>query len=94
MSSCRLIFPGVRSSLVFSGFDLSLLPLVFSLILTVASRLLPSVTSKVVPSVLAFSVFWSLQCLISTLTQRGGGGHSFRLTFSVALWGGRNAANK
>ena len=50
------IFPGFRSSLVFSGFDLSLLPLVFSLILTVASRLLPSVTSKVVPSVLASSV--------------------------------------
>ena len=41
---------------MFSGFDLSLLPLVFSLILTVASRLLPSVTSKVVPSVLASSV--------------------------------------
>ena len=34
------IFPGFRSSLVFSGFDLSLLPLVFSRILTVASRLL------------------------------------------------------
>ena len=32
--------PGVRSSLVFSGLGLSLLPLVFSLILTVASRLL------------------------------------------------------
>ena len=39
MSSYQLMFPGVRSSLVFSGF-LSLLPLVFSLILTVASRLL------------------------------------------------------
>ena len=34
------MFPGVRSSLVFSGFGLSLLPLVFSIILTVASRLL------------------------------------------------------
>ena len=32
--------PGVRSFLVFSSFGLSLLPLVFSLILTVASRLL------------------------------------------------------
>ena len=32
--------PGVRSSLVFSGLDLSLLPLVFSLIFTVTSRLL------------------------------------------------------
>ena len=40
MSSCRLMFPGVRSFLVFSVLDLSLLPLVFSLILTVASRLL------------------------------------------------------
>jgi len=40
MSFYRLTFPGVRSFLVFSGLDLSLLPLVFSLILTVASRLL------------------------------------------------------
>ena len=40
MRSYRLMFPGVRSSLVFSGLDLSLLRLVFSLILTVASRLL------------------------------------------------------
>ena len=41
MISCQLMFPGVRSSLVFSGFkDLSLLLLVFSLIFTVASRLL------------------------------------------------------
>ena len=31
--------------------------------------------SKEVPSVLASSVCWSLQCLISTLTQGGGGGH-------------------
>ena len=36
MSSCRLMFPGVRSSL---GLDLSLLLLVFSLIFTVVSRL-------------------------------------------------------
>ena len=36
------MFPGVRNSLVFSGFGLSLLPLVFSLILAVASRLLHS----------------------------------------------------
>ena len=35
------MFPGVRSSLVFSGFGLrDLLPLVFSRILTVVSRLL------------------------------------------------------
>ena len=40
MSSCLLMFPGIRSSLVFSGLGLSLLPLVFSLILTIASRLL------------------------------------------------------
>ena len=36
----------------------------------------------------------SLQCLISTLTQGGGGGQFFRLTCSVMLWGGRNTANK
>ena len=30
-----------------------------------------------VPSVLASSVCWSLQCLFSTLTQGGGGGHFF-----------------
>ena len=35
----------------------------------------------------------SLQCLISALTQGGGGGHFFRLTCSVVLWGGRNTAN-
>ena len=40
MSSCQLMFPGVRSFLVFSSFGLSLLPLAFSLILTVVSRLL------------------------------------------------------
>ena len=38
MSSRRLMFPGIRSFLVFSILDLSLLPLPFSLILT--SRLL------------------------------------------------------
>ena len=37
MSSCLLVFPGIRSS---QDLDLSLLPLAFSLILTVASRLL------------------------------------------------------
>ena len=42
------------------------------------------------------SVCWSLQCLISTLTHGGSGGHYFffRLTCSVVLWGGRDAANK
>ena len=44
--------------------------------------------------ILASSVCWSLQCLISTLTQGGSGGHFFRLTCSVVLWGGRNTANK
>ena len=40
MSYCQIMSLGVRSFLVFSILDLSLLPLVFSLILTVASRLL------------------------------------------------------
>ena len=44
--------------------------------------------------ILASSVCWSLQCLISALTQGGGGGHFLRLTCSVVLWGGRNTANK
>ena len=39
--------------------------------------------------ILASSVCWSLQCLISALTQGGGGGHFFRLTCSVVLWGER-----
>ena len=34
------------------------------------------------------------QCLFSALTQWGGGGHFFKLTCSVALWGGRDAENK
>ena len=40
------------------------------------------------------SVCKSLQCLISALTEGGTGGHLFRLTCSVVLWGGRNTANK
>ena len=44
--------------------------------------------------ILASSVCWSLQCLISALTQGGEDGHLFRLTCSVVLWGGRNIANK
>ena len=40
MNFCQLMFPGVRSLQVFSSFGLSLLPLAFSLILTVAPRLL------------------------------------------------------
>ena len=43
---------------------------------------------------MASSVCWSLQCLISALTQGGCGGHFFRLACSVVLSGGRNTANK
>ena len=35
------------------------------------------------------SVCQSLQCLISALTQAGGGGLLFRFACSVVLWGGR-----
>ena len=55
------------------------------------------VASKAVPSVIASSVCWSLQCLVSALRQRGrwrtlflGGG----LTCSVALRGGREGCCK
>ena len=44
--------------------------------------------------ILASSLCKSLQCLISTLKQGGEGGHLFRLTCSVVLWGGRDTANK
>ena len=44
--------------------------------------------------ILASSVCKSLQCLISTLTQEDEGGHLFKLTCSVVLWGRRNTANK
>ena len=46
---------------------------------------------------LTSSVCWSLQCLISALTQGAGGQWwtlFFRLTCSVTLWGGRDAGNK
>ena len=94
--------------------DLSLLLPVIGLIFTVVSKLLLlystidktsqgfnllPVASKAVPSVIASSVCWSLQCLISTLIQRGRWWTLFfffflRLTCSVVLWGGRDAANK
>ena len=55
------------------------------------------VASKAVPSVIASFVCWSLQCLVPALTQRGRWRtlffFFFRLTCSVALWGGRDAAN-
>ena len=38
------------------------------------------------------SVYQSLQCLISALTQAGGGGLLFRFASSVALWGGMGSA--
>ena len=44
--------------------------------------------------ILISSVCWSLWCLIFTLTRGGGGGHFFRLTCSVVLWGGQNTASK
>ena len=47
-----------------------------------------------VPFVYLASVCRSLQCLISALTQAGGGGLLFRFTCSVVLWGGRGAADK
>ena len=58
------------------------------------------VASKAVPSVIASSVCWSLQCLVSALTQRGWWRtlffcfFFFRLTCSVALWGGREGCCK
>ena len=93
MSSYRLMFPGVRSSLV-SGFGVKPPASGFQSYSYSSLKVSPSVTSKAVPPVLASSVCWSLQCLISTLTQGGGGDHLFRLTCSVMLWGGRNTANK
>ena len=56
--------------------------------------------SKSVPSVIASSVCWSLQCLVSALTQRGRWRtlffffFFFRFAFSVALWGGREGCCK
>jgi len=79
---------------VFSGFGLNPPASGFQSYSYNSLKTSPSVTSKVVPSDLASSVCWSLQCLISVLTQGGGGRHFFRLTCSVVLWGGRDAANK
>ena len=47
-----------------------------------------------VPFVSLASVCRSLQCLISSLTQVGGGGLLFRFACSVVLWEGRGAADK
>ena len=94
MISYQLMFPGVRSSLVFSRFGFKPPASGFQSYSYSSLKTSPAVTSKAVPSVLASSVWWSLQCLISALTQGGGGGHFLRLTFSVMLWGGRDTANK
>ena len=47
-----------------------------------------------VPLVYLVSVCWSLQCLISALTQAGGGGLLFSFSSSVLLQGGRGTADK
>ena len=94
MSSYPLMFPGVRSSLVFSEFGLKPPASGFQSYSYSSLKTSPSITSKAFPSVLASSVCWSLQCLISALTQGGGGGHFFRLTCSVMLCRGRDAVNK
>ena len=52
------------------------------------------VPSEAVPFLYLASVCWSLQCLISALTQVGGGGLLFRFTCSVVLRGGRGSADK
>ena len=111
MRSCQLMFLGVRSSLE-SGFGLKPPASSYRLIFTVVSKLLLlystidktsqgfnllPVASKAVPSVIDSSVCWSLQCLVSALTQRGRWRilfFFFRLACSVMLWGGRDAANK
>ena len=51
-----------------------------------------TVPSEAVPFVYLASVCWSLRCLISALTQAGGGELLFRFASSIALWGGAGAA--
>ena len=53
-----------------------------------------TVPSEAVPFVHLASVCRSLQCLISALTQAGGGGLLFRFTCSAMPKGGRGAADK
>ena len=64
--------------------------------LTAGFQSVAPVTSRAFPSlfILTFSVWKSLQCLISALTQGDEGGHLFRFTYSVVLWEGRDTANK
>ena len=119
MSSCQLMFPGVRSSLVFVGFGLKASCFWFSVLFLQQSQDFSFYTAPLIKHLQktmgcfsgclmssagfqklfcglysASSVCRSLQCLISALTQGGGGGLLFRLTCSVVLWGGRNTAKK
>ena len=57
---------------------------------------LPVTSRAVLPSlfILSSSVCKARQCLVSTLTQGDEGGHLFRLTCSVVLWGWRDIGNK
>ena len=52
------------------------------------------IPSEVVPFLFLASVCRSLQCLISALTQVGGGGLLFRFACSAVLRGGRGTADK
>ena len=56
---------------MFSGFRFKLSASGFQSYSYSSLKTSPAVTSKAVPSVLASSVWWSLQCLISNLTQVG-----------------------
>ena len=96
MISYQLMFPGSEVLWCSQVLDLSLLPLVFSLILKVASRLLhPYSTNDY------YSVYFGFFCLqissVSNFCPDTSGAvvvTSLRLTCSVVLWGGRNTANK
>ena len=97
MSSCLLMFPIVRSSLMFSSFGVKPPASGFQSYSYSSLKTAPSVTSRAVLSslfIFASSVCKSLWYLIFTLTQEGEGSHLFRLTCSVVLWGGRNTAKK
>ena len=59
MSSCRLMFPGVRSSLVFSGLGLKPPASGFQSYSYSSLKTSPSVASKVVPS-----FYFSFFCLL------------------------------
>ena len=91
-SCCRQC--GVNSVSDSSLFQLILLlevyrPLPVQSMLTTGFQSVAPVSSKATLFILASSVCKPLQCLTSTLTQGGEGGHSFRLTCSVVWWGGR-----